>query len=159
MGPQLQMKIRLVRETLNDSWSGPCAVDARVSYAVCDLATTTVADDSETHVACGALFFQSRDLMEISIDVPCCADEDSFASYDNLAETVPETKNISCAAFQAYLMDLVKIFCDPLIVEYSEKASSFVADQLGFPMSSVRFTILMISIFTWFSCSSRMISS
>lgn len=110
MGRQLKMKIRVVRETLNDSWSAPCALDARVSSAVCDLGTTTVVDDSETHVACGAVLGQSRDLVEISIDVPCRADEDSFASYDNLAEAAPETKNISCVAFQAHLMDLVKIF-------------------------------------------------
>lgn len=105
MVPQLQMKIRVVRETLNDSWSAPCALDARVSSAVCDLGTTIVVDDSETHVACGTLFVQSRGFVEISIDVPCRADEDSFASY-----AAPETKNISCVAFQAHLMDLVKIF-------------------------------------------------
>lgn len=114
------MKIRVVRETLNDAWSALCALDARVSSAVCDLGTTTVVDDSETHVACGVLFVQSRGLVETPIDVPCRADEDSFASYDNLAEAAPETKNISCVAFQAHLMDLVKIFSDPLIVEYSK---------------------------------------
>lgn len=110
MVPQLQMKIRVVRETLNDSWSAPCALDARASSAVCDLGTSTVVDDSETHVACRVLFVQSRGLVEISIDVPCRADEDSFASYDNLAEAAPETKNISCVAFLAYSKDLVEIF-------------------------------------------------
>lgn len=108
--PQLQMKIRVVRETLNDSWSAPFALHARVSSAVCDLRTTTVFGDSETHVACGTHFVQNRGFVEISIDVPCRADEDSFASYDNLAENAPETKNISSVAFQAHLMDLVKIF-------------------------------------------------
>lgn len=104
------MKIRVVRETLNDSWFAPCALDARVNSAVCDLGTTTVVGDSETPVAFGVLFVQSRGLVGISIDVPCRADEDSFASYDNLAEAAPETKNISCVAFLSHPMDLVEIF-------------------------------------------------
>lgn len=54
--------------------------------------------------------------MEILIDVPGRADEGSFACYDNLAEAAPETRNISCAAFLAYLIDLVTIFLTPLIV-------------------------------------------
>lgn len=49
--PHIQMNIWVVRETLNDSWSAPCALEARVSYAVCDLGTRSVVDDSETHVA------------------------------------------------------------------------------------------------------------
>lgn len=91
MVPQLQMKIQVVRETLNDSWTAPCALDARVSSAVCDLRTTTVFGDSETHVAYESHFVQSSGFVEISIDVPCRADDDSFASYDNLAENAPET--------------------------------------------------------------------
>ena len=50
MVPQIQRNTWVVMETLNDFWSAPCDFEARVSYAVCDLGTRSVVDDSQTHV-------------------------------------------------------------------------------------------------------------